>query len=72
MTDMVRAYVNGTPVDVPRGAVAADAVWAADPRLASEFDNGDWVITDSRGLPTAGDTPVVYGAVFRLIPARRP
>lgn len=72
MSDSVRAYVNGVAVDVPPGAVAVDAVRAADPRLAAELEHGDWVITDSRGLPTGVDTPVHGGAIFRLIPARRP
>jgi hypothetical protein len=70
MDDVIRAYVNGTGVDVDRGATAIDAVRAADPAVAEEVERGEWVITDSRGLPTGGDTPVTHGAIFRLLPVR--
>ncbi|HWZ58470.1 MAG TPA: hypothetical protein VNW46_05780 [Gemmatimonadaceae bacterium] len=71
MIDVIRAYVNGAGVDVPRGVTAIEAVRAADPEVASGVERGDWVITDSRGLPTPSDTPVTAGAIFRLLPARR-
>ena len=70
MGDVIRAYVNGTGVDVDRGAPAIDAVRAMDPEVAEELERGEWVITDSRGLPTANDTPVTHGAIFRLLPVR--
>jgi hypothetical protein len=71
MIDVIRAYVNGAGVDVPRGVPAIEAVRAADPDVADGVERGEWVITDSRGLPTPSDTPVTYGAIFRLLPARR-
>jgi hypothetical protein len=71
MIDVIRAYVNGAGVDVPRGAAAIEAVRVADPEVAAGVERGEWVITDSRGLPTPGDTLVTAGAIFRLLPARR-
>jgi hypothetical protein len=71
MIDIIRAYVNGAGVDVPRGAAAIDAVRAADPEAAAGVERGEWVIADSRGLPTPSDTPVENGAIFRLLPVRR-
>jgi hypothetical protein len=70
MSDVIRAYVNGTGVDVTRGAPAIDAVRAADPDIADGVERGEWVICDSRGLPTDSATPVTHGAIFRLLPAR--
>jgi hypothetical protein len=66
----LRAYVNGAAVSVPPGGTALDAVRAADPTAADAVSRQDLVITDSRGLPTKPDTPVQYGSIFRLIPAR--
>ena len=71
MIDVIRAYVNGAGVDVPRGAAAIEAVRLVDPEIAAGVERGDWVITDSRGLPTPSDTVVTFGAIFRLLPARR-
>jgi hypothetical protein len=71
MIDVIRAYVNGAGVDVPRGVSAIEAVRVADPEVAAGVERGEWVITDSRGLPTPSDTPVTSGAIFRLLPARR-
>lgn len=71
MTDsLVRAFVNGTGVDVPAGSKALDAVRAFDAAAADAVAQGGQVITDSRGLPVGADAPVSAGSIFRLIPNR--
>ena len=67
---MVRVFVNATGVDVPTGATALDAVqaWSAD--AAREVAQGARLITDSRGLPIPGDSPMSAGSILRLIPRR--
>ena len=70
MTDTVRVYVNATGVNVPAGGTALDAVRLWDAAAADAVAAGTRAITDSRGLPTALDTPVHNGAIFRLVVRR--
>jgi hypothetical protein len=67
----MRVYVNSTGLDVPPGATALDAVRAWNAAAADEVAIGERVIADSRGLPTAPDSPAHGGAIFRVLPARR-
>ena len=66
----LRVYVNAAGLTVPAGATALDAVRAHDPASAEAITKGDRVITDSRGLPIAPDTPAHGGAIYRLASAR--
>lgn len=66
----VRVFVNANGVDVPPGATALDAVRAWNADAAAEVTNGARVITDSRGLPIDGSTPMNSGAILRLIANR--
>jgi hypothetical protein len=67
---MVRVFVNATGVDVPRGSTALDAVRAWDGVAADEVVQGTRTITDSRGLPIDGATPMSAGSILRLIAKR--
>jgi hypothetical protein len=66
----LRVYVNGSGLSLPAGSTALDAVRAQDPTAAAAVVAGDRVITDSRGLPIASDTPAHGGAIYRLASAR--
>ncbi|MCA2985457.1 hypothetical protein [Gemmatimonas sp.] len=66
----VRVFVNERGVSVPAGTVALDAVRALFPDDADGLASGRLRLTDSRGLPIAADTPVVGGAIFRVVTAR--
>jgi hypothetical protein len=46
-------------------------VEAWDETQAAAVRNGDRLITDSRGIVTANDTPVHNGAIFRIVRARQ-
>lgn len=70
MSDTVRVFVNGRGLDAPAGGVAIDAVSVHSPADAAAVADGSLVITDSRGLPVASDTPLFNGALFRLVPNR--
>jgi hypothetical protein len=70
VTSSARVFVNGTPLDVPRGATTLDAVRQWDAAVADAVGRGMGVITDSRGLATQPDAPVQAGAIFRVIPVR--
>ena len=67
---MVRVFVNADGVDVPRGATALDAVRAWNSDAAREVSAGSRLITDSRGLPIDGATPMSAGSILRLIANR--
>lgn len=67
----LRVFVNAAGVDVPPGASVLDAVRQWNAGEADAVARGERVITDSRGLPVASESPVSAGSIFRLVPARR-
>jgi hypothetical protein len=71
MSDKVRIYINGKPIDVEAAATALEAVEAWDEIQAQAVRNGERIITDSRGIVTANNTPVHNGAIFRIVRARQ-
>ncbi len=68
--DSLRVYVNERGVSVPFGALAIDAVRALFADQADAIVAGTMRLTDSRGLPIAGDSALVGGAIFRVLPVR--
>ena len=71
MSETVRVYINARPVEIDAGATALQAVEAWDETQAAAVRNGERMITDSRGIVTANDTPVHNGAIFRIVRARQ-
>jgi hypothetical protein len=71
MESSVRVYVNGDPVDVAATATAFDAIAQWDAATAAEVHSGTRVVVDNRGLPTPADSPVYWGAIFRIVSARQ-
>ena len=71
MSETVRIYINGKPVDVDSAATALQAVEAWDAAQAAAIRSGDKMITDSRGIPARNDAPVHNGAIFRIVRARQ-
>jgi hypothetical protein len=68
--ELLRAFVNGAALSLPRGATVLDAVRAFDPAMAADVAVGTRAVTDSRGLPVALDEPLSGGAVLRVVSAR--
>ena len=71
MIETVRIYINTKPVDVQPSATALDAIEAWDEAQAAAVRRGERMITDSRGIVTANDTPVHNGAIFRIVRSRQ-
>ncbi len=71
MESSVRVYVNGDPVDVAATATAFDAITQWNAEAAAEIHCGSRVVVDNRGLPTPADTPVYWGAIFRVVSSRQ-
>jgi hypothetical protein len=71
MTDIsLRVYVNARGYDVNGGASALDAVRVADGAEAEAVVTGSRMITDSRGLPVAPETPAYAGVIYRIVANR--
>jgi hypothetical protein len=71
MSETVRVYINARAVEVDAAATALQAVEVWDETQAVAVRNGERMITDSRGIITANDTPVHNGAIFRIVRARQ-
>ncbi len=71
MSETVRVYINARPVDVDASATALQAVEVWDETQAAAVRSGERMITDSRGIITANNTPVHNGAIFRIVRARQ-
>ena len=71
MSEKVRVYINAKAVDVDAAATALEAVEAWDETQAVAVRSGERMITDSRGIVTANNTPVHNGAIFRIVRARQ-
>jgi hypothetical protein len=71
MSETVRVYINARPIDIAASATALDAVDAWDGTVADAVRNGERLITDSRGIVTANNSPVHNGAIFRIVRARQ-
>lgn len=71
MSETVRIYINARPIDVDAASTALEAVEAWDETQAVAVRSGERIITDSRGIVTANDTPVHNGAIFRIVRARQ-
>ena len=70
MTRMIRVFVNAAGVDVPAGSTALDAVREWNAEAADAVVATRRLITDSRGLPIDGATPMSAGSILRLVANR--
>jgi len=71
MSGKVRIYINAKAIEVDASATALEAVEAWDEIQAAAVRSGERMITDSRGIVTANNTPVHNGAIFRIVRARQ-
>ena len=63
----IRVFVNAGAVDLPSGAVVADAVRAADSSLLDKIAGGTAYVTDGRGIEIDASTLLVSGAILRVV-----
>jgi len=71
MSETVRIYINAQAIDVAASATALEAVEAWDETVATEIRNGERVVTDSRGIVMANNSPMHNGAILRIVRARQ-
>jgi hypothetical protein len=67
VSDAVRVFVNAAAVDLPAGANVTDAVRATDPSLVDRIAGGTAYVTDGRGIEIDASTPLVSGAILRVV-----
>ena len=67
----VRVFVNATSVIVPAGSSILDAVRRWNDSEAAAVEDGEKMVTDSRGLRIDVDERVSAGSIFRLLPVRK-
>lgn len=67
MSDAIRVFVNAGALDLPAGAIVADAVRAADPSLLDKLAGGAAYVTDGRGIEIDPSAPLVSGAILRVV-----
>jgi hypothetical protein len=63
----IRVFVNAGAVDLPTGAIVADAVRAADSSLLDKIAGGTAYVTDGRGIEIDPSTPLERGAILRVV-----
>jgi hypothetical protein len=63
----IRVFVNAGAVDLPTGAIVADAVRAADSSLLDKIAGGTAYVTDGRGIEIDPSTLLVSGAILRVV-----
>jgi hypothetical protein len=63
----IRVFVNAGAVDLPAGAVVADAIRAADSSLLDKIAGGTAYVTDGRGIEIDPSTPLESGAILRVV-----
>jgi hypothetical protein len=67
VSDAIRVFVNAGALDLPAGAIVADAVRAADPSLLDKLAGGAACVTDGRGIEIDPSAPLVSGAILRVV-----
>jgi hypothetical protein len=71
VSQAVRIYINGKPVEVDGTATALEAIESWDAAQGAAIRSGERMITDSRGIPARNDAQVQNGAIFRIVRARQ-
>lgn len=71
MSDLVRFFVDGHPVDGVAGESAISAISRWNTDIADQLTSGKRALSDSRGLPTGVDTVIHGGAIYRVVSNRQ-
>ena len=67
----VRVFVNAVGVMVPAGSTILDALRRWNESEAIAVEEGEKMVTDSRGLPIGVYQRVSAGSIFRILPVRK-
>ena len=67
MSEIIRVFVNASPVDLPAGADVAQAVRAFDATLEPRIAKGAAYVTDGRGIEIDPAARLSGGAILRVV-----
>ena len=67
MSGLIRVFVNAGIIELPAGAAVLDAVRSTDPTLPDKIASGSAYVTDGRGIEIDPETPLVSGAILRVV-----
>jgi hypothetical protein len=67
MSDLIRVFVNASPLDLPAGADVAQAVRAFDATLEPRIAAGAAYVTDGRGIEIDPAARLTGGAILRVV-----
>jgi hypothetical protein len=67
VSEIIRVFVNASPVDLPAGADVAQAVRAFDATLEPRIATGAAYVTDGRGIEIGPATQLSAGAILRVV-----
>ena len=67
MSDALRVFVNGAPVDVLPGADVRAALRTHDPALEERVAAGTAFVTDARGIEVDSETRLAAGSILRVV-----
>jgi hypothetical protein len=63
----IRVFVNAGAIDLPTGAAVLDAIRSTDPTLLAKILTGAAYVTDGRGIEMDLETPLMSGAILRVV-----
>ena len=67
MSDIIRVFVNASPVDLPAGSDVAQALRAFDATLEPRIATGTAYVTDGRGIEIEPAARLSAGAILRVV-----
>jgi hypothetical protein len=67
VSDIIRVFVNASPVDLPAGADVAQAVRAFDATLEPRIATGGAYVTDGRGIEIDTAARLSAGTILRVV-----
>jgi hypothetical protein len=67
VSGLIRVFVNAGIIELPAGAAVLDAVRSSDPTLLDKIASGSAYVTDGRGIAIDPETPLMSGAILRVV-----
>jgi hypothetical protein len=67
VSDALRVFINGAPVDIQPGTDVRAALRAYDPALEERVAAGTAFVTDARGIEMDSETRLAAGSILRVV-----
>jgi hypothetical protein len=67
VSDALRVFINGSPIDIAPGTDVRAALRAYDPALEERVAAGTAFVTDGRGIEMESETRLAAGSILRVV-----